>query len=159
MITSLFDIDDIKRRSFLHGNINDDQLNVLIERTQDSYIQNLLGTGNYVALQLRKQSGTLTAVDNELINNYLLPCFVIKIEARAIVDYNIDYRNLTVGSVIDSQIQPLTIDQVKFYLNQKDLELTTVEKMAIDFILANYGNTNDCVVKQKKDNSNNIYWL
>lgn len=148
----LFDIDEIKHRSLLHSNINDDNLLILCERVQDTYVQYLLGDTLYQALQQRKQDGTLTTIDNTLLDEYLMPCFLIRLEQKAIIDYNIDYRNLTVGTVVDSQIRPLTVDEIRFYVNEKQNELEIIEDVCRNYICSNYGHEGS-VVKPKLNNN------
>jgi len=154
MKAALFNISDIQARSFIHENVSDAKLMIAIERVQDSYLQSLLGDGLYNELQERKISGTLTTLDEDLISNYLLPCFVIRLEQYIIAEHAIDVRNLTVGTIQDGQIRPLTVDEIRFHLDRKEHELRTVEKIAIDFICNNYTTSNTVIDNQKKNKYN-----
>lgn len=154
MKIALINIEAIKSRTFIHENISDAKLMIAIERVQDSYLQSLLGNTLYSELQDRKTAGTLTVTDNNLIDNYLLPCFVIRLEQYVIAEHSIDIRNLSVGTIQDSQLRSLTVDEIRFHLDRKEHELKTVEKIAIDFIFDNYSTSNDVIPTQTKNKYN-----
>lgn len=154
MKIALVDKERVKAKSFMHEHISEAKLMIAIERVQDSYIQQLLGDVLYKDLQDRKINNTLTAIDNVLINEHLLNCFVIKLEQYIIATYSIDLRNLTIGTVIDGNIRPLTKDDIIFHYQLKERELVTVEKLAIDFINQNYSSVTQVIQQQKNIKTN-----
>lgn len=165
MQISLIDISNYKANTYLHDNINDDKFNILISRMQDTYLQNLLGTDLYIDLQTKKISETLNDDEKKLINEYIAPCCYIKLEINALYELNIDFRNLTTGSVIDSQIKPLTAEDINLYQNEKYHQLAVPEKLLINYLQNNsdkfpkYLTKDNNGISSAKDNTSRIIFL
>lgn len=137
MIHQLFDIETIKSKSYLHGNISDEKLLVLVERVQDVYLQDLLSTGLYEHLQ--NNYNTLNVKELELLNKYVLPCFLTQLEIKALYEFTIDYRNSGVGGVLDNNLSQLSKSDLDFHVENKRKELMIAEKLLIDYLSNNSG--------------------
>ena len=62
---------DLKKNSVISGNLDDDKLNFVIKNAQLIHIQNYLGTDLYDELQVKALAGTLSAVQELLIDDYI----------------------------------------------------------------------------------------
>ena len=62
---------DLKKNSVISGNLDDDKLNFVIKNSQIIHIQNYLGTDLYDELQVKALAGTLSAVQELLIDDYI----------------------------------------------------------------------------------------
>ena len=137
MRISLIDISTYQANTYLHDNINDDKMNILISRVQDTYLQDKLGTDFYNDLQTKSIAGTLTNDEQTLIDDYIAPCMFVMLEMKALYEMNIDFRNLAVGKINDTQITPLTQGEISMFENNKKKELEVLERVLIDYLCDN----------------------
>jgi hypothetical protein len=135
MKQALISIDTIKAKSYMHDNINDEKLLVLLERVQDTYTQDLLGSEFYNYLQ--DNYSTLNATEKAFIEQYLTPCMLIMLEIKALYEFSIDIRNLGAGSVVDSTFSPLTGEDIRIHENNKRKELVVMEQLLRDYLMRN----------------------
>ena len=72
--------EELKKKSIIEGNVDDDKLVQFIEVAQDIHIQNYLGTDLYDKLQTLIITDTIMDVENEkyktLIDNYIAPMLI-----------------------------------------------------------------------------------
>lgn len=137
MKISLIDIEEYYSKTLLHDNINENKLQVLIERMQDSYIQSILGSELYNDLQTKKLDDTLNEYEQELINSYIAPCAFIELEINALYELNVEFRNLTTGTVIDGQIAPLQPEIINLIANEKKQAKALIETILIKYLKNN----------------------
>ncbi len=133
----LIDLNNIKANSYLHDNINDNKLTILAERVEQTYLESLIGTEFLNDLKNKKQQGTLSADEEKLINEFIAPCYYVAMEIKALYAYNVDFRNLTVGSVIDTQIRPLSGSEMDKIAANKQHELVAYEYKLLEYLKEN----------------------
>ena len=69
-------LNELKRKSIIDGNLDDDKLIQFVEVAQDTYIQTQLGTKLYESLQNGVINNNLSTVNATLINSYLKPMLI-----------------------------------------------------------------------------------
>jgi len=130
----LFDIADIYSKSTINRNVVEERLMPILERVQDTYIYALIGKTNYETLQAKKIAGTLTATETRLLNKYLLPCYVAKVEIEALYVMNFELRNKGAGQILDTNYQALSTEQIKAYVKSIYESIKVLETRLYDYI-------------------------
>lgn len=105
--------DELKERGFIHGNVEDTVLAVLIERTQRLKMRPILGGVLYkkILADIKAYnngvapSTPIPADYKTLMEDYILPCLIPMIEKRATVHLNYKMRNKAIGSGNDEFIR------------------------------------------------------
>jgi len=67
---------ELKRKSIIGGNLDQDKLIQFVEVAQDTYIQTQLGTKLYDRLQYEIINDSVTTVNQTLIDTYLKPMLI-----------------------------------------------------------------------------------
>lgn len=67
---------ELKRKSIIDGNVDQDKLIQFVEVAQDTYIQTQLGTKLYDRLQFEVINNSLTTDNTTLVDDYLKPMLV-----------------------------------------------------------------------------------
>lgn len=77
MATALFvTTTDVKRFTIVDGNVDNDKFIQFIEIAQTIYIQNILGTDLFEALQSKISGSTLTGDYETLVETWIKPCLI-----------------------------------------------------------------------------------
>jgi len=103
-------INELKKRGFIHGNVDTDTLKICISRAQDMNIQEALGTPLYKKMielvddWLTNQTA-IPAVYKELLEDKLQPALVAWTDERASVHLLYRITNKTVGQNEDQYIR------------------------------------------------------
>lgn len=151
METLLFNIADIYSRSTINRNVVEERLMPILERVQDTYVYALIGNDNYENLQTKKIAGTLTATETTLLNKYLLPCYVAKVEIEALYLMNFELRNKGAGQILDTNYQALSTEQIKAYVKSINETLKVLETRLYDYI-----EDTGVISLERYDNTQNI---
>ena len=67
---------ELKRKSIIDGNLDQDKLIQFVEVAQDTYIQTQLGTKLYDQLQYEVINSSVTTVNQTLIDTYIKPMLI-----------------------------------------------------------------------------------
>tara|TARA_R110002073_G_scaffold116064_3_gene254323 strand:+ start:15746 stop:16249 length:504 start_codon:yes stop_codon:yes gene_type:complete len=102
----------IKKNSVINGDLDDDKLTYVIKNAQLIHIQNYLGTDLYEGLQTRSLAGTLTDIENALIDNYIEPALVFWSLSEYVYTgaYNISNKGILKHS--DEQSETVSRDEI-----------------------------------------------
>ena len=147
----LFNISDVYNKSMINRNVVEERLMPILERIQDTYVYALIGRENYEQLQTKKINNTLTANELTLINEYLLACFVAKVEIEALYLMNFELRNKGAGQILDQNYQALSTEQIKAYVKSINETLKVLENR-----LYNYITETQVINLEKYDNTQNF---
>jgi hypothetical protein len=108
MEASLISTDKLKKRGFIHGNVEDSILRVLIIRVQDTIIEPTIGTLLFKRLILGIDDDDLTADEITLMDDYIVPVMVAGCDHRSVNALTYQLRNKTVGTGSDDTIDAVS---------------------------------------------------
>ena len=119
MANPLITVAQIKNKSLINGNADAQKLGIMIERSQDLYLREILGKEFYDHLIA---AVTYTAAEQTLIDDFIFKFLMVRTEIEACVHFNWDIRNKNVGVSNDQYSQAgdwESIDKLKNDLNKQ----------------------------------------
>lgn len=119
MANPLITVAQIKNKSLINGNVDAQKLGIMIERSQDLYLREILGADFFNHLLA---AVTYTAAEQTLIDDYIFKFIMVRTEIEACVHFNWDIRNKSVGASNDQYAQAgdwESIDKLKNDLNKQ----------------------------------------
>lgn len=101
----LITINDYKAIGFMHEDVPDDKIKVLIRRVQDVYLENILGTSLLDKLLDDIENSSLTGHYKTLADKYVRDAVVAFCDYEAVLFLKIKLTAKTVGSMSDEHMQ------------------------------------------------------
>jgi hypothetical protein len=108
MEASLISTDKLKKRGYIHGNVEDSLLRTLIIRVQDSIVEPIVGTPQFKRLIQGIQDSDLTALEITLMDNYIVPIMVAGCDWRSVNILTYELRNKGAVTASDVNFKPVT---------------------------------------------------
>lgn len=138
----LLSVDVLKDYGLIYGNVDDSQLGVLIRRAQKKEVQQVLGTAllnKLLELTYEKvKNGTAVPDDyKNLIEEYVIPYFILCVELRAFSSLRIKTTAKTVGSSSDQYITTGSTQDVSNARNEIEDDLQESRNILIDYLVEN----------------------
>lgn len=109
----LVDLDTIKKLSLVHGNVENDVIRKVLLRSQDMYIEPILGSALYQRLLEGVNAEDLTANELTLINDYIIMVLSISVELRLSDAITTEIRNIGTGKATDTNFQANTSNEME----------------------------------------------
>lgn len=106
MESSLISTDKLKKRGYIHGNVEDSLLRVLIIRVQDTIVEPITGTPLFKRLLAGIDDDDLTADEITLMDDYIIPVMVSGCDYRSVNPLTYEIRNKGVGTTKDEHFEP-----------------------------------------------------
>ena len=94
----------IKDKGYTQGNVTDDIITTTLRRVQDVNLKPILGTAFFKRLLEGVKAGDLDSDEQALIDDYIAPWLVAKVDHRIIKPLAIQIRSKTVGEASDQYI-------------------------------------------------------
>jgi len=94
----------VKDKGYTQGNVEDNVITTTLRRVQDINLQAILGTTFYKRLLEGVKVGDLTADETALIDDYIAPYLVAKVDYRITNHIAFEIRSKTVGQSSDNFI-------------------------------------------------------
>jgi hypothetical protein len=119
MANPLITVAQIKNKSLINGNADAQKLGIMIDRSQDLYLREILGKPFFDYLLA---ATTYTTPEQTLIDEYIFKFLMVRTEIEACVHFNWDIRNKSVGASNDQYAQAgdwESIDKLKNDLNKQ----------------------------------------
>lgn len=119
MANPLITVTQIKNKSLINGNADAKKLGIMIERSQDLYLREILGVDFYNHLLA---ATSYTTAEQTLIDDYIFKFLMVRTEIEACVHFNWDIRNKSVGASTDQYAVAgdwESIDKLKNDLNKQ----------------------------------------
>lgn len=115
---------NVKKLTYIQGNVADDILSITIKRVQDNIIQPIIGTSLYKRLLAGITANDLNADEQTLLNDYIAPCIASACDYKIIYPLANKTRNKTVGSNNDEIMSTATLEAQTQLRNEyrKDFE-------------------------------------
>lgn len=108
MESSLISTEKIKKRGYIHGNVEDSLLRTIIQRVQDRMVEPIIGTPLFKRLLTGIDDNDLTANEITLMDNYIVPVMVAGCDYRSVNPITYEIRNKAVGTTRDEHLSPVT---------------------------------------------------
>ena len=132
---------EVKRKSNIQGNVDDDKIIQFIEKSQEIHIQNRMGTNLYEKIQGLLEAGTMDEVANAayktLWMNYIKPMAVW----YAIDDYlpwaMFEISNAGVFKKFSQTAEPVTIDEIGKLQNESRAAAEFYSERFTDYVCDN----------------------
>jgi len=109
----LIDLASLKELSLIHENVENELLRVVLKRSQDMYIEPVIGTAQYNRLLQGVEDNDLTALELTLVNDYIVIVLVIAAELRLADPVTTEIRNIGVGVVTEQNYTANTSSQME----------------------------------------------
>lgn len=109
----LIDIASLKELSLTHANVENELIRVVLRRSQDMYIEPILGSALYQRLLQGVEDNDLTANELTLINSYIVIVLVIAVELRISDSVTTEIRNIGVGVATEQNFTANTSAQME----------------------------------------------
>lgn len=115
---------NVKKLTYIQGNVDDAILSITIKRVQDNIIQPIIGTSLYKRLLAGVTANDLNADEQTLLNDYIAPCIASACDYKIIYPLANKTRNKTVGSNNDEIMSTATLEAQTQLRNEyrKDFE-------------------------------------
>lgn len=110
-------MDYLRSRSTIEGNVDYDKVKPFIIKVQDLYLQQRLGSDFYELLNQKVVFGTLTAAEEELIDNYIKPMVAEYTYYESLPFLNFKMTNKAVSTQNSDNSQPSGIEDIKYLRN------------------------------------------
>lgn len=156
----LIDIDRLKKLSLITGNVEVAKIKPLLLRSQDMYIEPVLGSDLYNHLLKAVDNSTLTTAETTLIEDYIAIVLAIACEIRMVNALNREIRNIGVGNATDPNFQASNNNEMRIERDISYKDLTFYKNRLKRFLCENvddyplYESCNDYGVKvEGKTNS------
>lgn len=107
MEASLISTQALKERSFIHANVEDSILRVVIIRVQDTVVEPSVGTPLFKRLLAGIEADDLNEDEVTLMDNYIVPVMIAGCDERSIDAVTYQQRNKTAGLARDENITPV----------------------------------------------------
>jgi hypothetical protein len=109
----LIDLASLKNLSLVHENVENELLRVVLKRSQDMYIEPIVGTAQYNRLLAGVAADDLTANELTLINDYIVIVLCIAVELRVADSVTTEIRNVGVGVATEQNYTANTSNQME----------------------------------------------
>lgn len=123
----LIDLDTLKNLSLTHENVENDVIRKTLRRSQDMYIEPILGTAFYDRLLDGVENSNLTANETTLIEDYIQITLCTAFELRIADTITTEIRNIGTGVATEQNFQansPSDMERTKDMI-QKELTFYT----------------------------------
>lgn len=168
MEASLISTQALKDRSFIHGNVEDSILRVVIVRVQDTVVEPAIGTLLFKRLLAGIEADDLNEDEITLMDDYIVPVMISGCDERAIDAVTYQTRNKTVGLSRDENITPVNESENNRVSDRLKSELNTYLARLVGYLKDNcdlypeYKNficSNENIRPTKRVNRSNISFL
>ena len=97
----------LKENTALNENLDDKLLKSAIKEAQEIFIRDIIGSGLYDELQSQAFSGTLTALNVELMDKYIAPCLKYYTLVESMLPLTFKFLNKSVSTRTAEFSQPI----------------------------------------------------
>ncbi len=86
----------VKDYTFVDPNVDEKYIRIAIEEAQKIHIRNYIGSGLYNEIISQVETGTLTALNTTLLNDYIIPALKwwVMVEAAPFLTYKVTNKNI-----------------------------------------------------------------
>lgn len=134
MANPLITVNQIKNKSLINGNVDAQKLGIMIERSQDLYLREILGNDLFNHLLA---AATYTAAETILIDDYVFKFLMVRTEIEACVHFNWDIRNKSVGVSNDQFAQGGTWESIDKLKNDLNKQAYLYRNLLVEFLNEN----------------------
>lgn len=132
------DLENLKRRSFVEGDVNDEKLKVMLQRVQDRYIEPILGTPLYKKVLNDIDTDSLVGNYEVLVKDYVLNVVYSAVDIKAATHQNFKIRNKNVGIADDEYTRANTVEENNNLQDELDKDFWFYKNRLIGYLKENY---------------------
>jgi hypothetical protein len=156
----------VRENTVINGNVEDKYLQPVIVECQKIYLHEILGTALYNEIISQVNSGSVSAANTTLINNYIKPCLLAYVRHDACLTLNVKMTNKNVGLKDGETTQPLDLVDLQVIMDHLKNRAEWYAERVSKFLLANPstyplysnpGSTFDTIKPKKTNYSCGIY--
>jgi len=133
----------IKNNSPINFNIDDKLIIPVIAFEQDSNFEQTLGTTFYRSLQLEASGGTLTALNERLIEDYIQPALMNFVLAGLMETTNFKFNTKGIGQMESENMKPLDEEVLKYRAKQYRNNGEYYNNRLMNYLKENYASFSD----------------
>lgn len=126
---------ELTQEGFIHGNVSSQIVNPAIIRVQDRFLKSTIGRDFYKHLQTAKSDGTLTEMEEYLLEEYIRPYLTAEVEIKVIRELNAQQRNKTVGNGTDANFQKTPANELYRTTDDKKNDATHYRNELIQYLV------------------------
>jgi len=159
----LFDINTIKDKALVHENVDETQLKVIIERVQDTYIQDVLGTALYNDLQTKVANATTNTDEDTLLNDFILPYLAVCVDSKAVYSLLYELRSQGFGVTTDQTFRSAQLNELQAMQDNLREDMKIYRELLVKYLCENASKfpdyTNDDLLNRGGSQQPNISFL
>jgi hypothetical protein len=138
MESSLISTEKLKKRGYIHGNVEDSLLRTIIIRVQDTIVEPVIGTPLFKRLIAGIIADDLTGDEIALMDNYIVPVMVAGCDYRSVNPITYEIRNKAVGTTRDEHLQPVNTWENQTIKDELKGDVTFYIARLIGYLKDNY---------------------
>ncbi|MGN6439065.1 MAG: DUF6712 family protein [Agriterribacter sp.] len=127
----------LKDNSIIDNNTDAKILLPIIKKSQDLFLHPLLSTKLFEDLQTKIAGETLNQDEKDLIETYIQPALIFKIQSESIFDSTFRQKNKGVGTMSTNGFNPATLDEVKYLSERADNSAEEYGQRLVKYLKAN----------------------
>lgn len=134
-INQLIQTSKLKELSFIQENVDVGKLTVIIQRVQDMYIEDILGSALYQ--KLLSDNPTFSGNYATLMSDYVIPCLTAYCDYESVVFLRIKLTAKTVGTSSDERIDTVDQEQATYARDRLYKHAIKYRNRLVDYIKDN----------------------
>lgn len=138
MEASLISTDKLKKRGYIHGNVEDSVLRTLIIRVQDTIVEPVLGTPLFKRLLAGIDADDLNADEITLMDDYIVPVMVAGCDYRSVGVITYQIRNKSVGLTQDEHLKAVSESENVRIKDELQSDMNHYKERLIGYLKDNY---------------------
>lgn len=127
----------LKESSVINGNADMKVITPTIVLVQQIYIEDLLGTKLYNEILLQIQNGNVSAQNQTLLDNYVLPCMLYYVLCECTPVFKYRYANKGVTIKNSENSQPADLQEILFLMDKWRNNAEKLAEKCTKFLLNN----------------------
>lgn len=140
MRADLIKVETIKEYGFIEKNVETNLITTTLRRVQDTMLEPIIGTSLMRRLQTGVDDNDLNAVEELLLNDYIVPFLIAACDLRIIDHLTYKIRAKSVGKVQDANFQPVSETENNRLADQLRSDVGTYKNKLIGFLCENEDN-------------------
>jgi hypothetical protein len=138
MENSLISTEKLKKRGYIHGNVEDSILRTLILRVQDTIVEPIIGTPLFKRLIQGIEDNDLNNDEILLMDDYVVPVMVSGCDYRSVNVLTYEIRNKGVGITKDEHFEPTSESGNVRLKDELKMDLQHYSARLIGYLKDNY---------------------
>lgn len=136
----LITISNLKKKSYISSNVDENLLSTILTRVQDTVIEPILGSSLYNHLLTAIDNDTLNANEIELLDKYISNCLIAGVEVRAVDMTTLELRQVGLSKNNAEGVTNVGESEMNRTINGLKKDFNFYRERLIRFLKLNYLN-------------------